>query len=262
MTPGAALITGAGQRLGRAIAMDLASHGWRIAIHYNRSSAAARETAEEIRAAGGRAETVGADLLDESQVEALIARAAEAVGGPLTVLVNNASIFEPDTVSDATRESWDRAIGSNLRAPVKLTQDFAAQAPEVEIDENGEPRAAACVVNMIDQRVWRPTPFFMSYTIAKMGLWAFTRTAAMALAPRVRVNGIGPGPTMVNERQADEHFAKQRQNVILERGAHPSDICAGVRFLISADSMTGQMIALDGGQHLAWKTPDIAGIPE
>ncbi len=262
MTPGAALVTGAGQRLGRAIALDLASQGWRVAIHYNRSAAEAEEAVGEIRAAGGQAAAVGADLLDEGLVETLIARAAEAVGAPLNVLVNNASIFEPDSVTNATRESWDRAIGSNLRAPVKLTQDFAAQAPEAEIDENGEPRAAACVINMIDQRVWRPTPFFMSYTVAKMGLWAFTRTAAMALAPQVRVNGIGPGPTMVNERQADQHFAMQRNNVILERGAHPADICAGVRFLISADSMTGQMIALDGGQHLAWKTPDIAGIPE
>lgn len=262
MKPGAALVTGAGQRLGRAIALDLASAGWRVAIHYNRSSDAAEEAAAEIRERGGQAATVGADLLDETQVETLVSRAAEAVGGPFTLLVNNASIFEPDSVTDGTRESWDRAIGSNLRAPVKLTQDFAAQAPEAGTDENGEPRAAACVVNMIDQRVWRPTPFFMSYTIAKMGLWAFTRTAAMALAPRIRVNGIGPGPTMVNERQADDHFAKQRRNVILGRGAHPSDICAGVRFLISADSMTGQMLALDGGQHLAWKTPDIAGIPE
>lgn len=262
MTPGAALVTGAGQRLGRAIALDLARSGWRVAIHYNRSSAAAESAVEEIRAAGGQAAAVGADLLDEAQVETLVARAAEVLGGPLNVLINNASIFEPDSLKDGTRESWDRAIGSNLRAPVKLTQDFAAQAPEAEVDAAGEPRAAACVINMIDQRVWRPTPFFMSYTVAKMGLWAFTRTAAMALAPRVRVNGIGPGPTLVNERQADEHFTRQRQNVILGRGAHPEDICAGVRFLISADSMTGQMLALDGGQHLAWKTPDIAGILE
>lgn len=262
MTPGAALVTGAGQRLGRAIALDLAKSGWRVAIHYNSSGDAAEDAAAEIRAAGGQAAAVGADLLDEAQLATLVGRAAEAVGGPLNVLVNNASIFEPDSVEDGTRESWDRALGSNLRAPVKLTQDFAAQAPQVETDERGEPRAAACVINMIDQRVWRPTPFFMSYTVAKMGLWAFTRTAAMSLAPKVRVNGIGPGPTMINERQADDHFAKQRRNVILGRGADPADICAGVRFLISADSMTGQMIALDGGQHLAWKTPDIAGIPE
>jgi len=262
MTPGAALVTGAGQRLGRAIALDLAAQGWKVAIHYNSSAAAAEQAADEIRDAGGQAASLGADLLDEGQVATLVARSAEALGGPLTLLVNNASIFEPDSIEDGTRESWDRAIGSNLRAPVKLTQDFAAQAPEAEIDANGEPRAAACVINMIDQRVWRPTPFFMSYTVAKMGLWAFTQTAAMALAPRVRVNGIGPGPTLVNERQADEHFARQRHSVILNRGPHPEDICAGVRFLISADSMTGQMIALDGGQHLAWKTPDIAGIPE
>ncbi len=262
MTPGAALVTGAGLRLGRAIAMDLARQGWRVAVHYNTSAGAAEETVAEIRAAGGQAAAVSADLLDEAQVATLVGRAAEAVGGPLNVLVNNASIFERDSIEDGTRESWDRSIESNLRAPVKLTQDFAAQAPQAEIDERGEPKAAACVINMIDQRVWRPTPFFTSYTIAKMGLWAFTRTAAMALAPRIRVNGIGPGPTLVNERQEDDHFAKQRQNVILGRGADPSDICAGVRFLIASDSMTGQMLALDGGQHLAWKTPDIAGIPE
>lgn len=260
--PGAALVTGAGKRLGRAMALDLAAQGWSVAVHYNSSSGGAEEAAREAMAAGApKAVALKADLLDETQTSTLVARAAEALGQPLTLLVNNASIFEHDEVETATRESWDRHIESNLRAPFVLIQGFAAQCPPAKT-EGGEPLASGLVVNMLDQRVHKLTPMFMSYTIAKMGLWALTRTAAQALGPRIRVNGIGPGPTMVNERQTDDHFQRQRDATVLQRGADATDICAALRYFIGARSITGQMLAVDGGQHLIWQTPDIIGVSE
>ena len=257
LSPGNALITGAAQRLGRAMALDLARAGWNVAIHYNASAESAEATVAELRALGVRAAALQADLLVEEETGALVGRAAEALDGPLTLLVNNASVFENDMLETATRESWDRHLESNLRAPFVLTQAFAAQAPEAGHD--GLPLARACIVNMIDQRVWKPTPHFMTYTIAKMGLWALTRTSAQALAPRIRVNAIGPGPTMQGVRQSDSHLAWQRAATLLERGANPEDIVGGLRFILSADAMTGQMLALDGGQHLAWRTTDVIG---
>lgn len=262
MTPGAALVTGGAKRLGRAMALDLAQQGWRVAVHYNSSEHDADSCVAEALAAGAPAAAkIRADLTAEAEVQAVVSAASEALGAPLTLLVNNASIFERDTVETATRASWDRHLESNLRAPYVLTQNFAAQCPEAAMLD-GEPLASGLVVNMIDQRVWSPTPIFSTYTIAKMGLWAFTRTAAQGLAPKIRVNGIGPGPTMVNERQSDAHFRRQRDGVILKRGADPSDVCAALRYLISARSVTGQMIAVDGGQHLGWETPDVVGIVE
>ena len=260
MEPGAALITGAARRIGRAMALDLAAQGWDIAVHCNSSATEAQGTVDEARAKGVRAEVVQADLLDHGAVDGLVSHAATALGQPLTLLVNNASIFEHDTLATATRESWDRHIDSNLWAPLRLTQAFAAQAPQAASDDEGLPVARACVVNMIDQRVWKPTPEFMTYTIAKMGLWAFTRTAAQALAPHVRVNAIGPGPTMQGARQSADHFARQRAATPLQRGANPGDMVAALRYILSADALTGQMLALDGGQHLAWQTPDVLGI--
>jgi NAD(P)-dependent dehydrogenase (short-subunit alcohol dehydrogenase family) len=254
-----ALVTGGGKRLGRAMALYLGARGYEVAVHYASSRAEAEATAAELRALGRRAEALGADLLREAETRALVPRAAEALGGPLTLLVNNASIFEPDTILTGTRESWDRHIESNLRAPVALTQAFAASAPEPVRDEHGEPVAQALVVNMIDQRVLKLTPDFMSYTIAKMGLWAFTRTAAQALAPQVRVNAIGPGPTLRGIRQSAEHFANQRAATILNRGANVSDITSALGFFIDAPAVTGQLLCIDGGQHLAWATPDVLG---
>ncbi len=262
MRPGNALITGGARRLGRAMGLDLAATGWNVAVHYNGSSDAAEETAADIRAHGVEAVALGADLLDEDATSGLVDRAAEALGGPLTLLINNASIFEDDSPASATRESWDRAVGSNLRAPFRLSQLFARQAPDPVLDANGEPQAEALIINMIDQRVLKPTPFFMSYTVAKMGLHAFTKTSAQAFAPRVRVMGIGPGPTIVAERQTNTHFANQRAACILQRGSNPEDIVAAMRFMIACPAVTGQMIAVDGGQHLAWQTPDIVGVPE
>jgi NAD(P)-dependent dehydrogenase (short-subunit alcohol dehydrogenase family) len=188
------------------------------------------------------------------------ARRPAALGRPLTILVNNASIFEHDTLETATEESWDRHIGSNLRAPFQLTQAFARQAPRAVEDASGEPQARANVINIIDQRVLKPTPEFMTYTIAKMGLWAFTRTAAQALAPHVRVNGIGPGPTLKGTRQSEDHFAAQRAATVLGRGSSPAEICAAMRFILDAPGLTGQLLCIDGGQHLAWKTPDVLGV--
>lgn len=257
-----ALITGAGIRLGRAMTLHLAAAGWDVAIHYASSAAGAEETAEAAGGLGARAEPVHADLLDEDATASLIDRGASTLGGPLALLINNASIFEPETLETMTRESWDRAIGSNLRAPVTLTQAFAAQAPGPATDAEGEPVARANVVNMIDQRVWKPTPFFASYTLAKSALLTFTKTAAQALAPEIRVNGIGPGPTLQGVRQTAEHFRAQRQACPLGRGADPDDILAALSFILSCKALTGQMIAIDGGQHLAWQTPDVVGSPE
>ncbi len=252
-----ALVTGAGRRLGRAMALELAVAGHDVAVHYATSRADAETVAEEIRALGRQATTLQADLLDETQVTPLIGQAAAALGGPLTVLVNNASIFENDTLADATRVGWDRHMESNLRAPFVLTQMFAAQVPDPGRDARGEPVAQGLVVNMIDQRVHKLTPQFMSYTIAKMGLWAFTRTAAQALAPRVRVNGIGPGPTLQARGQTEADFSAQRSATLLRRGADPQDITAALRYLLEAPAFTGQMLMIDGGQHLAWQTPDV-----
>lgn len=255
-----ALVTGAARRLGRAMALHLAGRGIDVAIHYASSAEAAEETAAEARALGVRAVTLRADLLVEAETRALVARAAAALGGPLDLLVNNASIFEYDNIRTGTRESWDRHIESNLRAPVALTQDFAAQAPKARRHADGAALAQALVVNMLDQRVLKLTPEFMSYTVAKMGLWAFTRTAARALAPDIRVNAIGPGSTLRGTRQSEEQFHAQRRKSVLERGADPEDICAALGYLVDARAVTGQLICVDGGQHLGWKTPDILGV--
>lgn len=247
----AALVTGAGKRIGRAIALDLAAHGWAVGVHYLQSSAEADAVVAEIRAGGGRAVALPADLGCESEVAGLVPAAVEALG-PLTLLVNNASRFERDEAMDVTRASWDLHMEANLRAPFVLSQGFAAQLP------GGE---RGLIVNILDQRVWNPTPHFVSYTVSKMGLWALTRTLAMALAPRIRVNGIGPGPTLRNERQSEAEFAAQWDSTPLNRGTTPEEICAAVRFLIDAPAVTGQMIALDGGEHLGWAQPGQGFVP-
>ena len=254
-----ALVTGAGGRLGRAMAVYLGTRGYDVAVHYATSAAGAEETAATIRAGGRQAVTLQADLLDESVTQGLLPRAADALGGPVTVLVNNASVFEYDNLATATRTSWDRHLESNLRAPFVLTQALAAQVPDPLTDDGGEPVAQGLIVNMIDQRVLKPTPEFASYTIAKMALWALTRTAAQGLAPRVRVNAIGPGPTVRGARQTPAHFAAQRAATILQRGADPGDICAALGYFLDAKAVTGQLICPDGGQHLAWRTPDVLG---
>jgi NAD(P)-dependent dehydrogenase (short-subunit alcohol dehydrogenase family) len=255
-----ALVTGAARRLGRAMALDLARAGQDVAIHYSGSADDAAQVATEVRAMGRRAAMLQADLTVEAEIQALVPRAAEVLGAPIMVLVNNASIFEYDSLATATRDSWDRHLESNLRAPFVLTQALAAQVPDPLHDERGEPVAQGLVVNMIDQRVLKPTPEFMTYTIAKMALWALTRTSAQGLAPRVRVNAIGPGPTLQGARQSAEHFAGQRAATLLQRGADEQGICDALRYFLTARAVTGQLICVDGGQHLAWQTPDVLGV--
>ena len=255
-----ALVTGAGKRLGRGMALYLAGRGYDVAVHYASSSAGADEAVAEIQRLGRQAVALQADLLDEDAVEALLPAAVEALGGPITCLVNNASIFEYDNITTATRDSWDRNIGTNLRAPLILTQSMAAQGLDPVTDEMGEPMATGLIVNMIDMRVRKLTPEFMTYTIAKMGLWAMTRTTAQALTPAIRVNAIGPGPTLQGGRQSAEHFAKQRASTISGRGSNPPDICAALGYFLDAPAVTGQLLCVDGGQHLSWETPDVVGV--
>ena len=242
----AALVTGAGKRIGRAIALTLAKAGYDIAVHYRGSEDAARAVADEARALGRRAETVQADLADEAQVRGLIPAAAKALGRPLTLLVNNASVFEDDRVGTLSRDSWDRHIETNLRAPIVLAEAFAAQAPD-----------GSAVVNLLDQRVLKPDPRFFSYSLSRAGLWWATQTLAQALAPRIRVNGVGPGPTLPSIHQTDAEFAAEAAATPMARPGSPEAVAQAVLWLARADLVTGQMIAVDGGQHLAWKTPDI-----
>jgi NAD(P)-dependent dehydrogenase (short-subunit alcohol dehydrogenase family) len=239
------LITGAGKRIGRAIALDLASQGWSVAVHYFTSKGDADDVVAEIARQGGRAVAVQADLGVEAETSSLVPAAVEQLG-PLTALINNASVFERDEVDSADRESWDRHMETNLRAPFVLSQAFARQLPAEE---------PGCIVNILDQRVWSLTPHFTSYTLSKAGLWTLTQTLAMALAPRIRVNGIGPGPTLKNDRQSEEHFTAQWENVPLQRPTAPEEICHAIRFILDAPALTGQMIALDGGEHLGWAQP-------
>lgn len=255
-----ALVTGAGIRLGRAMALYLAGRGYDVAVHYAGSQEGARDVVEKIQAMGRKSVALQADLLDEDAIQSLMPRAIEALGGPITCLVNNASVFEYDNIVTASRDSWDRHMNSNLRAPFVLTQHLAAQVPKAQPDEAGEAKASALVVNMLDQRVRKLTPEFMTYTLAKMGLWAFTRTASQALAPHVRVNAIGPGPTLQGHRQSIDHFDKQRASTPLGRGANVSDITAALGYFLDAPSVTGQLICTDGGQHLAWMSPDVIGL--
>ncbi|TDQ78979.1 NAD(P)-dependent dehydrogenase (short-subunit alcohol dehydrogenase family) [Dongia mobilis] len=241
-----ALVTGGAKRLGREIALKLAGDGWDIALHYHRSRDAAEATAAEIRALGRRAHLLQADLGIEAEVTPLIPAAAEALG-PVNCLVNNASVFEMDKIDTVTRESWDRHLETNLRAPFVLSQALARHLPA---------DGGANIINLLDQRVWKLTPYFMSYTVAKMGLWTLTRTMALALAPRIRVNAIGPGPTLPSPRQSDEQFAAQAAAMPLGHGATPGEIAEAVLYILRSPSMTGQMIALDGGEHLGWQVPN------
>jgi NAD(P)-dependent dehydrogenase (short-subunit alcohol dehydrogenase family) len=240
--PKAALVTGGARRIGRALSLALADAGFAVAVHHHRSGEEARALVSDIQRAGGKAVALSADLADEEQVKRLLPE-AEAALGPVGVLVNNASVFENDLVGTVTRDSWARHLEVNLRAPFVLMQEFAARLPA----ENG-----GVIVNLTDERVWNLTPYFVSYTLSKTGLWTLTQTMALALAPRIRVNAIGPGPTLPSPRQSVEQFAAQYEAMPLRRGTSPEEIAAALRFILAAPAMTGQMIALDGGQHLGW----------
>jgi NAD(P)-dependent dehydrogenase (short-subunit alcohol dehydrogenase family) len=236
-----ALITGAARRIGRAIALDLAAHGWQVAIHYRNSRDEAEALATEIARTGGKAAALHANLADIDDVLSLIPRCAEALGAP-TCLINNASEFFLDTIGSVMPAGWDTHLEINLKAPVFLAQALYANLPS-GVEGN--------VINIIDQRVWRPTPDFFSYTISKAGLWTATQTLAQAFAPRVRVNAIGPGPVLQSVHQTAADFAAETLTTPLQRGPSLPEIATAVRFILATPSMTGQMIALDGGQHLA-----------
>ena len=246
---GTALITGAARRIGRALALTAAEAGYDVAIHHRDAAEDAEQLAAEIHALGRKAEPLAAELTDEAQIASLVHRAAQALG-PVTLLINNASVFRDDRIQTHTRDSWDSHFETNLRAPILLAQTFAAELPA---------GAEGLIVNMLDQRVWKPNPQFFSYGLSRAALWSATQVLAQALAPRIRVNAIGPGPTLPSIHQTAEEFAAEAHNVPLQRRSSPEDVAAALRYLIDARQVTGQMIAVDGGQHLAWRTPDVVG---
>ncbi len=244
----AALVTGAAQRIGRTIALSLAKKGLAVAVHHRGSDKEAAELVAHIQKSGGHACSVKGDLSKGDIASGLVAEAADTLGTAIDVLVNNASVFEKDDLKSLTQESWDMHQNVNLRAPIILTQSLAQQLPEGK---------SACVVNVIDQRVLKLNPQYFSYTASKAGLWTTTRTMAQSLAPLIRVNAISPGPTLANQFQAERDFNEESRSVMLGQGPALEEIAAAVKFLLETPSITGQMITLDGGQHLAWRTPDI-----
>ena len=246
------LVTGSAKRIGRRLALDFAADGWDVAVHCNASISEAEAVAAEIRGMGRRSVIVRGDLSDADVPDRLIGEASVALGG-LTCLINNASLFEPDEVGSITQASWAEHLDTNLRAPVFLSQAFARQLPK---GHDGS------IISIIDQRVWKLNPKFFSYTMSKSALWTATRTLAQALAPRIRVNAIGPGPALPSARMDQAEFDKQARLTLLGRGTSPEEISAAVKFILSQPALTGQMIALDGGQHLVWQTPDVMEVTE
>ncbi len=238
-----ALVTGSGRRIGRALALACARAGYDVVVHA-RGPEAPDETLADIRALGRKAVVAFADLTKPSELEIL----AAAAPGPLTLLVNCASLFEDDRIETLETVRWDATLATNLRAPMLLAKAFAAALPR---DREG------LIVNVIDQRVWRLNPQFFSYTVSKAGLWAATQTLAQALAPRIRVNAIGPGPTLASVHQSPEAFVAEAAAVPLGHAVGLDEIAGALTYLIAARSVTGQMIAVDAGQHLAWRTPDV-----
>jgi len=249
---GAALVTGSAKRIGRQIALDLAADGWDVAVHCNTSLAEAQEVVALITSMGRRATVVHGDLARDDVPDRLMAEASAALAG-ITCLVNNASVFEPDEIGSISTASWAQHLDTNLRAPVFLSQAFARQVPG---------GTEGNIISIIDQRVWKLNPKFYSYTMSKSALWTATRTLAQSLAPRIRVNAIGPGPALPSIRMDDAEFRKQSRLTLLGRGTSPMEISAAVKFILSQPSLTGQMIALDGGQHLVWQTPDVVEVKE
>ncbi len=238
--PNNVLITGAGQRIGRAIVRAFADNGWGIALHYHQSRSEAEALRNDLSKSGVQVMLVKADLTDATDVAKIIPAATDTLG-PLNCLVNNAALFEKDTIADVTVESFHKHLDTNLLAPMLLTQGFARQLPK-GVQGN--------IVNIADQRVFNLRPEFMSYTLSKTGLWTLTQTTAMALAPHIRVNAIGPGPTLANTRQTAAQFKQQQESVPLGYGPTPEEIALAVQFILTAKSMTGEFVSLDGGQHL------------
>lgn len=234
------LITGAARRIGRTIALDMARNGWAVAIHCRNSTREAEALAAEIAGTGQRAAVLTADLSQFEALDRLVAE-CEAALGPPSCLINNASEFLLDSVHSTDQATWDTHLDINLKAPVFLAKAMARRLPA---DQTGN------IINIIDQRVWNLKPDFFSYTISKAGLWTATRMLAQALAPRIRVNAIGPGPVLKSIHQTDAEFAAEAQSTLMQRGVSTDEIAQTVRFILEAPAMTGQMIVLDGGQHL------------
>ena len=249
---GTALVTGAARRIGKVIAEGLANRGWAVAIHCNKSEKNAKAIVNKIKEAGGRAALVRADLMIEEEVSNLV-EAATSTLGPITCLINNASAFEYDNAATVSQASWDLHMAVNLRAPFILAQKMAQLLPA---------KKSGNIINIIDQRVWNPSPNFISYTLSKMALWNLTQTLAMAFAPQIRVNGIGPGPVLKSKRQSDMDFKLQWAQLPLARRVTPDEISAGICFILDAKAMTGQMIALDSGEHLGWSSNDRTNLTE
>ena len=240
-----ALVTGGAKRIGAAITRGLALDGWTVGIHYHTAVDEAHSLSEDLVKQGAKTYTVQADLTEQTKLDNLVSEAIK-LGGPLTCLVNNASVFEHDDLSSVSRRSWDLHLDINLWAPIRLSQDFAASFCS---EQPGN------IINIADQRVLGVPPDFLSYTISKAAMWTMTQSLAISLAPSIRVNAIGPGPTLPSPRQNVEEFRQQASHMPLGTGASPEEIGLGVRYILSAQSLTGQLIALDGGQHLGWDFP-------
>jgi len=236
------LITGAATRVGKAIALHFAERGWNIALHYFRSSAKAKELKKIIEQHWVKVALIKADLKNSKQTEKIISLAKKKLGA-INCLVNNAALFEKDDITNFTNKSWNDHLNINLLAPTILTKQFAKQAPKKTVSN---------IINIIDQRIFNLTPFFMSYTISKSGLQTLTKTMAMRLGPNIKVNAIAPGPTIKSKRQTDKHFRNQVRSTLLQKTVRSEDICDTVEFLINNNSVTGQIIAVDSGQNLSW----------
>lgn len=244
----AILITGAGARVGRHFAQNLAADGWTIAIHYNRSQKAVEQLCEDIQQAGGKAAPIQANLSNQQALDSLIAHSCEALESPLHALINNASTFKDDRAETFTHDQFDFHMNVNLRAPLRLAQKFAQQCPA---------NTEGCIINMIDNRVHKPNPLFFTYTLSKAALYWATKTLAQALAPHIRVNGIGPGPTLQNTGQTHADFVREARTTLLGKSSPPEALLQACRFLLEADNVTGQMLCVDSGQHLTWQTEDL-----
>ncbi len=242
------LITGGAARVGAYLSRGLAAQGWHVCIHYFRSQNSARSLADEIISAGGHASIIGANLAVPQELGTLIERARQAANQPITALINNASTFKDDRADSFTNAMMEYHMGVNLDAPLRLAQDFAAQLSQAQ---------SGVIINMIDQRVLKPNPLFFTYSLSKAALYWATKTLAQSYAPHIRVNGVGPGPTLQNTGQSAEEFASEAAHTLLGLGSPPEAIVKAVSYLLGAQSVTGQMLAVDSGQHLTWQTPDV-----
>ncbi len=247
-----ALVTGGAIRIGAAIVSALSADGWRVVVHYNSSSDAALALAAELNENGGQVETIRCDLSDLSATERLVPECV-ALAGPIDCLINNASLFEPDWLTNLDAAQWQRQLDVNLRAPALLTKAFAEALPD---DREG------CIINMLDNKVFSPNPDYFSYSIGKFGLKGLTEMAAMELGPRIRVCGIAPGLTTISGDQTEEDFDRQSRINLLDRPSAPDEIAKAVKFILSSDIYNGQTLVLDGGQSMMRLPRDVAFLDE